>query len=76
MALNPDRHNCPIFNEEIEDGLCWEICFADSLIAKEAVTEIMEYSEKNKMSVEELQEKFCKHCQFCQWYKPGTIITK
>ncbi len=31
---------CPIFKRTIEDGLCWEICFARSCISLDAIPEL------------------------------------
>lgn len=69
MALNPEWYICPIFKKAINVGLCWEICFADHAIKKEAVPEIMEYIKKYTMTIDEVQEKFCAQCRFCQWNK-------
>lgn len=67
MALNPEWHRCPIFEKIINDGLCWEVCFADRGIQKEGIPELMEIVEKHKLIVKELQDKFCEHCKYCQW---------
>lgn len=69
MALNPRKYHCPIFKKTIEDGLCWEICYAESLITKEDVPELMEYIKENNITVEEVQNTFCRKCNFCQWDK-------
>jgi len=55
-------HFCPIFNLEVEDGRCWEVCFADRGIKKEAILDLQEILAKHKISLEELQIKFDQHC--------------
>lgn len=67
MESRPDRHYCPIFKRVIEEGLCWEISYAGSLIIKEAIPGLMKMIEKHKLTVKELQDKFCENCNDCQW---------
>lgn len=54
MESNPDRHYCPIFKKIIDDGLCWEVCYADCAIVKEAVPGLVEIAKKHKLTVKEL----------------------
>jgi len=59
---NQDEHYCPIFKKKIDDGLCWEVCFANNGISAESIPELVELMKESNLSLEEIQEKFCKHC--------------
>jgi hypothetical protein len=58
---------CPIFQKEIDSGLCWEICYAGTLIKEESVKELSNYIENNAISLRKVHKKFCLSCKYCQW---------
>jgi hypothetical protein len=68
INIVPDqKYFCPIFNKTIAEGLCWKICFAGSLIKKEAIPELMAYLGEKKLSLQDVHDIFCDQCKFCMW---------
>ena len=64
---NPEKHNCPILKKTIEDGLCWEMCFADNLISLDSIPELVEWLKRHNLELDEVHKNFCSKCEFCQW---------
>ncbi len=59
---------CPLLEQEIYDGLCWEICFANIALKLEAIPELKYFlSNSNKHKTVKDAHKVCDKCIHCQW---------
>lgn len=58
---------CPLVQKDINEGLCWEICFANIAIKIEGVPEFQNFlSNSNKYKTVKEAHQVCSRCINCQ----------
>lgn len=59
---------CPALEKLIDEGLCWELCFADAGGPTDTRDKLKKWIEKSK-NYKDISDfhRICKSCEHCQW---------